>query len=1381
MALDLGGSGRSAFTGGLAFLLLTSVAPGALAQIVTDGSVGPATTLTPTGGRTEIGQGLGTRAGGNLFHSFTEFGVRAGEQAAFTGDGGVRNVVARVTGGQESGIDGQISVEAGGAAGANLFFVNPAGIRFGEGASINVPNGRAHFAAADGIVHADGQIYSATSPDGGSLSVAEPAAFGFLEQTVGRLTVSGADLSQQNATGVMLAGRDVEIDAGALIGTDDTGGETVIAAGGPDALLPISTAALRAPSDRLEGTVSIGGQSAVFSDSVNSGARAGSVIVSAERVEIDGGATVSATNFGDGPAGDIAIFGNSVAIRDLAYVGADTINGKDPQNFGQISVISGGFLLDGNSIISASAADFGATNPLDVPGDAGSIILSANRAEILNGSQIVAAAHGADSFGGGIQITAGELLVSGTGGVDLPTTPGTRSGLYAYGDTAPRQIILDQQGNEFENFLAVNIEAGDLVLQDQATITITSPGTSLAGNVLINQGRPFETAGNVVLSTGAQIDGRTATGSEASFVFVDANNFQMTDAEVLIGSGVVGDGPSDFTAGIFQVEANNIFIAGASLVDVSTTSTAPSNADRDAISLDAPLVTVAGQAVLDAGGFGQATGRGIFLTGNDILVTEEAQIVSDARGQAVGGTIGFLVDRTDPEGIVQITGDSEVNASGFDNAVGGNILVNAPNVVIDGLAQVTADAAGFSEAGDITVLADAISLGGRARISSTGSGDAFGGRIRLDGLSSIRVGGFGEFVEVEGSDTPVFVPGAQIVASGENANAGLIEIAAPDILITEDAAIASVTVGTGTGGGVRIGELLLDDGTFLTLAERVTISGQPEIRSGTLSLGNSGFVEVSARESILLTDNASIRAGAPNIDEEPTEGLPFGNAGFISLSAPLLEVSGNVVIETLGRGGGAGGTIQLFGESERNGPLDFLGNGARNFLLDGTVLISGNAFISNSAQEGGPAGEIEVGGEVVEFSELAFIQSTGTDTSEGGLVNVFGRTSLLVTDETFIIADVEDGVPFGVQMISPEVVIDGNSLIASGTFGSSNGGAVIIDAVRFELSGNAAIQTETSGAGNSGFIDVDGLESVQILENARLFAGPEQIFDDVDPPLEVGGGGDILVNAPVINILGPNPIAIKDAVDDTDNPSFSNINVESRPLVEGGTSGDAGRIELIADTIRLEDTSINAQSATSGGGKIDLVAGDFIIVSNSAIVSRVAEGAGGAGEIFLGGFVDDDVIILADAESAFVADAADGVGGDIRLGFDGDIAFIDAEALVDATSDTNTAGTVEVAGAEENVVQIESVNPGFFDPRQLIADPCAAGTAQRSSLVVVGAGGARVESEGTAGFFLDAVPYPDAPEAGLGEAPPDPLGPSIALSRGCGPDVVLQDLTKKGS
>src|SRR5688500_939821 len=95
----------------------------ARAAVVTDGSVGRAVTIA--GPAHAVPATLGQVRGGNLFHSFLELNLAKGESVSFSGPEAVRNVLARVTGGVASSIDGTIRSEI---PGAHFYLMNPAGV-----------------------------------------------------------------------------------------------------------------------------------------------------------------------------------------------------------------------------------------------------------------------------------------------------------------------------------------------------------------------------------------------------------------------------------------------------------------------------------------------------------------------------------------------------------------------------------------------------------------------------------------------------------------------------------------------------------------------------------------------------------------------------------------------------------------------------------------------------------------------------------------------------------------------------------------------------------------------------------------------------------------------------------------------------------------------------------------------------------------------------------------------------------------------------------------------------------------------------------------------------------------------------------------------------
>src|SRR5258708_26455435 len=105
-------------------------------SVVVDGSLGaaPGPLTKDAGGIFSITPALGRQSGKNLFYSFSRLNLDQGEVASFTGPpSGISNVLARVTEGNSSTIDGTLRCTV---PQANFYLVNPAGVVFGPNAAI---------------------------------------------------------------------------------------------------------------------------------------------------------------------------------------------------------------------------------------------------------------------------------------------------------------------------------------------------------------------------------------------------------------------------------------------------------------------------------------------------------------------------------------------------------------------------------------------------------------------------------------------------------------------------------------------------------------------------------------------------------------------------------------------------------------------------------------------------------------------------------------------------------------------------------------------------------------------------------------------------------------------------------------------------------------------------------------------------------------------------------------------------------------------------------------------------------------------------------------------------------------------------------------------
>ncbi len=139
----------------------------------------------------------GTQVGSNLFFSFSQFGIAAGDTALFQcpgGCAGVTNVISGVTGGTGSVLDGSLVSIIGNA---NFWFFNPAGVTVNG--AINIPLGATyHISNAFGVVDSNGLSILSNSSTQGSTLTATPVGFSFFSDTLNPITITGTNINPEN-------------------------------------------------------------------------------------------------------------------------------------------------------------------------------------------------------------------------------------------------------------------------------------------------------------------------------------------------------------------------------------------------------------------------------------------------------------------------------------------------------------------------------------------------------------------------------------------------------------------------------------------------------------------------------------------------------------------------------------------------------------------------------------------------------------------------------------------------------------------------------------------------------------------------------------------------------------------------------------------------------------------------------------------------------------------------------------------------------------------------------------------------------------------------------------------------------------------------------
>ncbi|AOW98213.1 hypothetical protein BJP34_01030 [Moorena producens PAL-8-15-08-1] len=426
------------------------------AQPIVEANDGTGTVVNPEGNQFNIDGGKLSGDGANLFHSFQKFGLSEGQIANFLSNPNIQNILGRVTGGDASVINGLIQVTGGNS---NLFLINPAGIVFGAGASIDLP---ASFTAttATGIGF-DGGWFNAIGGNDYASLVGKPNTFDFAVSQPGAI-INLADLAVKEGQNLTLVGGTV-ISNGTLTAP---GGQVTIEAVPGENLLRISQ-----PGNILSLEVSPSATVPLNPLSLP------------ELLTVGGG---DATGIEVNREGTVQLIGSGIQVEDGDVVVQDISAGQQvvieaDGNIRTASITSDGGRIFLNSRQGGIDTSSGTLDSTAVSGDSGNIDLKAE-GNITTGSL-----KASSNNGDGGDITA----VSDRGSID------TSAGVV---DSSS----VEGKGGEVQLFATEgSINAGDIN-------AASSNGES--GNVTLVAGRDINaenvTAGEISLisSTGGGID-----------------------------------------------------------------------------------------------------------------------------------------------------------------------------------------------------------------------------------------------------------------------------------------------------------------------------------------------------------------------------------------------------------------------------------------------------------------------------------------------------------------------------------------------------------------------------------------------------------------------------------------------------------------------------------------------------------------------------------------------------------------------------------------------------------------------------------------------------------------------------------------------------------
>jgi large exoprotein involved in heme utilization and adhesion len=508
------------------------------------------------------------------------------------------------------------------------------------------------------------------------------------------------------------------------------------------------------------------------------------------------------------------------------------------------------------------------------------------------------------------------------------------------------------------------------------------------------------------------------------------------------------------------------------------------------------------------------------------------------------------------------------------------------------------------------------------------------------------------------------------------------------------------------GGLAGAGTVALNvDGNNLSL------SFPDSVARSDLSLTNGAKVDVSGEGGgfIQVQGSAVTVADASEILAE-TEGSQNGKGIFIQASQLVVRDGSQISASGLeGSEGDSGGitvnaleSIELIGTSSENqgsGSGGGQGSGSGGGQGGGSGDNEKPSKLASDAQGAGKAGDLIVNTRRLVVRDGARISASTIDRPGGGnlLVNasesveVIGTSSQRQRSSTLSVQTRGDGQAGSLTINTGRLIVRDGAEVSASTFGSGGGGDLIV---------HASESVEVMGTSRNGEL------------SSRLVAETGRPLDTRDAGLLIGTGKGGSVN------ITTGRLVVRDGAE----VSVSGLSTQPEP-------GDAGNLNVTANSIELDNTGAIAATTTSGnGGNIKLQVQDLLQLRQNSQISTTAgtlQAGGDGGNITIDA---DFIVAVAKENSDISANAFNGRGGNTNITATGiyGIEFRPRPtSLSDITASSNSGvdGIVDISTLEVNpshgLVELPTTP---VDQTRQISQVCSAAN-RESRFTVLGRGG----------------------------------------------------------
>ncbi|GAX40404.1 filamentous hemagglutinin outer membrane protein [Tolypothrix sp. NIES-4075] len=1023
-----------------------------------------------------------------------------------------------------------------------------------------------------------------------------------------------------------------------------------------------------------------------------------------------------------------------------------------------------------NALFWANGSQFSATNPgnatslLTIVGDPSGFLstltpppINVSGSTLANRSSFFSNPYNGQSL----------LLVGGDVKVDNATLQAPGGRIELGGLAEPGTIGLTTNGNILSLNFPENLARASVSLTNGSNVSVASGG---GGSIAVNASdidilggsnlragiRPLAgtdnaQAGDVNLNATGTLRIENSSVYNVAFGRGNGGNLRVDTGKLIITDGVLT------TATLSQGRAGDVIVNASDSMELTNSLTSNDRVpivipvelfdSSSAFTINVPIglfsasidarnlpnlsafLPIAGG---DAGNLTINTGR---------LIVSNGAVVS--AGTTTAGRAGNL--SVNAKDFIELSGTSANDApSGFE-------FLSEADIVTSGLRNGTS---GSGSGGNLTIETGRLIVRDGAVVGTSTSGRSSAGILTVNAKES---------VELSGTSANGF-PSLLASATRGAGNANSLTINTKRLRVS-DGAIISAAAATGSGQG---GELTINATEFVELigtsTKRLSASvfqrvlgvpaavvfGEDLLPSGVIA---GTLSEGDARNLTINTGRLLIKDGA----QASVSTVGSGNAGSLNVRADSVELTGTSQ-QSPNPNDIVGRSLLTTAVGE-----DSTGSGGNITVQTGLLTISDGAALTASTSGQGNAGSIKVPqANLVSVSDNGLI-STAVNAQaqgQGGSIDINTNTLSVNQGGQITASTLGNGNAGTVKINARDASLDGvgTNGFSSGVFTSTgsqangSGGAIAFQTNSFTLSNGAVVNAQTSNSQKGGNVTIEA-NTVDIKNGGQVITTTRSSGNAGDINLKVADGitisGSDRTFAERIAQFGDDIVTNQGA----DSGLFANtsrnsiaqggnliINTPSLQVKDGGIisvsspQGQAGNLDITANTIRLNQGSLTAETAITGtteGANIRLQDVDLLLMQNNSRISAQANGTARGGNITINaqkGFV----IAPFGEDSDIIASASRGRGGNITINTQELFGFFEGRAIrgngtndIDASSEFNNPGTVDI-----NTLDIDprrgllELPASVVEVSRLVASNCGAIAGKNgSSFTYTGRGG----------------------------------------------------------